>query len=224
MNLMEKMMFTVHRSELGFEETVEALRASARDHGWHISMEHDLQKNYQDAGFADMTRVTTLYLCYPEGGYRILKNDEHKPMAVMMPMGVSVYETHDGHVYVAGMNLKRMSMMFGGEVKEVLQEGAERYTVALAEIGAPEAKEETEVQVKPGQCLLGCLSLTAITAALLGIVIFIMSKVITQVMPKIMATMMPKMMEMMEKADVQPPCAQIILDRISGQPDEAGTT
>jgi hypothetical protein len=41
-------------------------------------------------------------------------------MAVMMPMGVSVYETQEGEVFIAGMNLEQMSMMFGGAVKEVL--------------------------------------------------------------------------------------------------------
>lgn len=210
MNLMNKMMFTVHRSELDFEQTVSALKEAAQTHGWDIPMEHDLQKNYQDAGFSDMSKVTTLYFCHPEGGYRILQDDEYKPMTVMMPMGVSVYETTEGQVYISGMNLERMSMMFGGEVKEVLQEGAKNYNAALADIGAPKATEKTEIE----ECLLGCVSLTAIVGALLGIIIYIIAKVIPQIMPKMMATMMPKMMEMMEKADVQPPCAQIILERL----------
>ena len=45
-------------------------------------------------------------------------------MSVMMPMGVSVYETSDGRVEIAAMNLGMMSGMFSGVVREVLNNGA----------------------------------------------------------------------------------------------------
>jgi len=213
---MRKMMFTVHRSELAFDETVEALKASAQSHGWTVPMMHDLQESYREAGYEEMTRVTTLYLCDPDGGYQILKDDENKPMAVMMPMGVSVYETSDGDVYIAGMNLERMSMMFGGTVKEVLRGGAANYRETVDDIAEPEPCEEIEVD--GGRCCLGiglgCVSLTAIVAALVGVMALIMVKVMPKIMPKMMAKMMPKMMEAMEEADIRPPCAQIILKKL----------
>lgn len=212
MSFMRKMMFTVHRSKLDFEETVEALRTSAQEHGWEIPMEHDLQENYQNAGYEEMTRVTTLYFCTPDGGYQILRDDDNTPMAVMMPMGVSVYETQEGEVFIAGMNLEQMSMMFGGAVKEVLREGAENYRQALDGLATPEPSEEIKVDGK--SCLLGCAALTAVVALLIGVLIFILVKVMPEVMPKLMAKMMPKMMEMMEEADVQPPCARIILEKL----------
>ncbi len=222
MNLMRKMMFTVHRSDLGFDETVTALKASAQEHGWDIPMMHDCQETYQDAGYEDMTKLTTLYFCDPDGGYQILQDDANKPMAVMMPMGVSVYETSDREVYVAGMNLGRMSKMFGSPVKEVLHEGAVRYQRTLADVGRPEPGEE--IKVDGGRCCLsvglGCLSLTAISAALVGGLVYLATKLVPQIMPKIMAKMMPKMMEMMEEADVQPPCAQIILEKLQAETDE----
>jgi hypothetical protein len=160
-----------------------------------------------------MTRVTTLYFCHPDGGYRILQDDAYKPMAVMMPMGVSVYETNEGEVYIAAMNLGRMSMMFGSPVKEVLREGAANYAATLADIATPEADEAIEGDAKRCclRCGLGCVSLTAVAAALVGIMAFVMSKLI----PKLMAKMMPKMMGMMEEAGVQPPCAQIILEHMA---------
>jgi uncharacterized protein (DUF302 family) len=218
MDFVRNMMFTVHRSELDFDETVEALRTSAEKHGWDIPMVHDLQNNYQEAGYEDMTRVTTLYFCNPDGGYRILRDDENKPMAVMMPMGVSVYETQDGEVYIAGMNLERMSIMFGGEVKEVLRQGTANYARTMADIGELESGEEIEVD--GGRCCLGCVSLAAVGTALAGVVVFIAVKVIPKLMPKLMSKMMPKMMAMMEEADVQPPCAQIILERLETEQAE----
>ena len=215
MSMMHKMMFSVYHSELTFDETVAALRTSAQEHGWDIPMEHDLQETYQTAGYEDMTRVTTLYFCNPEGGYRILQHDEHKPMAVMMPMGVSVYETSDGEVYIAGMNLERMSLMFASPVKEVLREGAANYAAAVGDIATPEKGEEIEMD--GGRCCLGCVALTAIGAALVGIIALVAIKMMPTIMSKMMAKMMPIMMERMEEAGVQPPCAQIILDRLDEQ-------
>jgi uncharacterized protein (DUF302 family) len=218
MNLMTKMMFTVHKSELGFDETVAALKESAVKHGWQIPMVHDLQKTYQEAGHEDMTKVTTIYLCNPDGGYRILQDDENKPMAVMMPTGVSIYETQDGEVYISGMNLGQMSMAFGGVVKEVLKEGGANYEASLADIAKP--KEDEEIKVDGGRCCLGCGVLAAVGAALLGVLVALVLKVMPSIMSKMMTTMMPKMMEKMEETGVQPPCAKIILEHMESQRDE----
>ena len=219
MNLMRKMMFAVHRSELDFDETVAALTESAKKHGWTIPMIYDLQKGYQEAGYEDMTKVKILYFCDPHGGYKILQDDENKPMSVMTPMGVSVYETNAGQVYIGGMNLGRMSMMFGSTVKEVLREGAANYAKTLEDFAKP-AETNDEIKVDGGRCCLGCISLTAVIGALVGLVVVIAAKVIPIIMPKMMAKMMPKMMAAMEEADVQPPCAQIILSNLEAQQTE----
>jgi len=52
----------------------------------------------------------------------------------MMPMGVSIYQTNDGQVKIAAMNIGFMSMMFGGIVKKVLQEGGERFRNSVENI------------------------------------------------------------------------------------------
>ena len=215
MSLMRKMMFSVHGSQLDFDETVSALREAAEHHGWDVPMTHDLQGCYHEAGLEDMTRVTTLYLCYPDGGYRILQDDANKPLAVMMPMGVSVYETSEGEVFIAGMNLGRMSTMFSGTAKEVLREGAARYEAALADVAELEPSDEIEVDGR--RCCLGCVSLAAVGAALVGGLLFVAAKLIPKIMPKMMAKMMPRMMEMMEEANVEPPCAQIISERLEAR-------
>jgi uncharacterized protein (DUF302 family) len=213
MNLMQKMMFSVYKSELDFEETVSALTASAQKNGWKIPMSYDLQKGYHEAGLEDMTKMKIIYFCNPEGGYEILQEDANKPMSVMMPMGVSVYETNDGEVHVSGMNLGGMSKVFGGAVKEVLSNGATNYAKSLADFAQPE-EHPGEIQVDGGKCALGCLSVTAIIGGLVALVVWIGSKLIPVIMPKMMSTMMPKMMEAMDEAGIQPPCAQIILDSL----------
>lgn len=99
---LKKMMLTVRKSNLDFEETVTAIRESAIESGWVIPSTFDTQQEYKKAGHEDMTRMKIRYFCYPHGGYRILKDDADKSMSVIMPAGVSVYEATDRQVYVAG--------------------------------------------------------------------------------------------------------------------------
>ena len=130
-NMVTKMMMKSYTSNLGFDETVEALEHNAVKCGWEIPHVRDLQNTYMEAGLSDMTRVKILYYCNPEGGYSILKNDEYKPLSVMMPMPVSVYEKNDGTVGISAMNLGMMSAMFSGDVKEVITQGAENFEKSL---------------------------------------------------------------------------------------------
>ncbi len=136
-NLMGQMMFRADTSALGFEETVSSLTQSAQENGWAIPNTLDIQHEYHEAGLTDMTRCTILYFCDAQGGYEILtSSDKNKAMSVMMPMGVSVYETTGGQVEIAAMNLSLMSNFFSGVIKEVLKDGGERYEKSLEGIVA----------------------------------------------------------------------------------------
>ncbi len=150
--LMKKMVFTVRRSRLDFEDTVAAIRESAINNGWEIPSVYDLQQEYEKAGHEDMTRMKIIYFCNPHGGYRILKDDVEKPMSVIMPAGVSVYEAADGEVYVAGINFERMSGMFGGTVREVLKEAAGNYARTLQDI-AEEGESGQGLSRMPGRMM-----------------------------------------------------------------------
>jgi len=131
MRLMKAAMFKVSKSEHDFERTVEMVQENALHVGWDIPWCFDVQQHYQEKGLSDMTRVVNLYLCNPQGGYDIMKNDVYKPMAVMMPTAVSVYETNSGKVYISRMHLGRMSAMFGGIVKDTLKDGGANLEKAL---------------------------------------------------------------------------------------------
>ncbi len=136
-NLMSQMMFRVDTSSLNFEETVSTLSESAKQNGWLIPDTRDLQHEYHEVGLNEMTRCTILYFCNPQGGYTIFtSNDTNKAMSVMMPMGVSVYETTDGQVKIAAMNLGLMSNFFSGAVKDVIKDGGARYEKSLEAVTA----------------------------------------------------------------------------------------
>jgi uncharacterized protein (DUF302 family) len=100
MSLMKRMMMQEHPSQHDFETTVAMLRRQAVEAGWTIPVEFPLQAHYVEQGLADMTRATNLYLCNAEGGYEIGRSDEFKPMFVMMPTAVSIYEDSRGRVRV----------------------------------------------------------------------------------------------------------------------------
>ena len=132
--MMPKMMFATYNSKLNFDETVSSLEESAKKNGWTIPDVRDLQQEYIEEGLSDMTKVKILYFCNAQGGYKILKDDDYKKMSVMMPMGVSVFETNDGQVRIAAMNIGFMSMMFSGTVKQVLQEGGGNFKNSVENI------------------------------------------------------------------------------------------
>ncbi len=131
MCLMKAVMFKVGRSKHGFEQTVQMVSENALGVGWDVPWRFELQQHYQERGLSDMTRVVNMYLCNPSAGYDIMKKDVYKPMAVLMPTAVSVYETSRGEVYVSRMNLGRMSAMFGGKVRASLKGGGAKLEKAL---------------------------------------------------------------------------------------------
>jgi uncharacterized protein (DUF302 family) len=131
MSLMTRVMLREHRSRHDFETTVTLLRDQARVVGWSVPIEFPLQEHYIERGLGDMTRCHNLYLCNPGGGYTISRDDAFKPMFVMMPTAVSVYETSRGEVRIARMRLGAMAIMFGGDVKRTLEEGEKRLRAAL---------------------------------------------------------------------------------------------
>ena len=132
--MMPHMMFATYKSKLDFDETVSSLEESAKKNGWTIPEIRDLQQDYIEEGHGDMTKVKILYFCNSQGGYNILKDDDYKKMSVMMPMGVSVYETNDGQVKIAAMNIGFMSMMFSSIIKKVLQDGGKRFKNSVENI------------------------------------------------------------------------------------------
>ena len=131
MSLMRAVMFKVSRSKHDFEHTSKMVRENALRVGWDVPWCFELQQHYQERGLSDMTKVVNMYLCNPQGGYDIMKKDVYKPMAVLMPTAVSVYESNSGEVFVSRMNLKRMAAMFFGKVRATLRGGGAKLEEAL---------------------------------------------------------------------------------------------
>ena len=132
---MPLMMINVHKSPLGFDETVLALeKAVASKEGWKVSKTFDIQKNILDAGIKDMTKVKIVTLCNPKYANRILGDDKDKVVTTMMPLGIGVYETADGSTYMSEMNVGLMGMMFGGTIAEVMGNASKDIATIIASV------------------------------------------------------------------------------------------
>ncbi len=133
-NLMPKMMMKTWKSKYDFDETVAALTENAPKNGWHIPDRRDLQKLWKEQGIEDAPKIMVLYFCNAKGGHSITKDDELKALSVMMPMGVSIYETTIGEVEIAAMNIGMMSGMFTGVAKETFKDSSNNLDNCLKEI------------------------------------------------------------------------------------------
>lgn len=123
--LMPGMMINVHQSNRSFDKTVELLEKKITEkEGWKVPAVFDIQQSVLGAGYDNMIQVKIVTLCQPHYVKRILTDDNDMKVSTMMPLGIGVYETNDGKVYISDMNINLMGKMFGGTIAEVMGEAS----------------------------------------------------------------------------------------------------
>ena len=133
--VMPRMMINVQKSRLNFEDTVTAVSESVlKQKDWKVPAIFDIQKNILDAGHKNMSKVKIVSLCQPHYAQKILENDDDKKVTTMMPLGIGIYETKDGQVYMSTMNIGIMGMMFGGTIADVMGDAGEDIEEMLEDI------------------------------------------------------------------------------------------
>lgn len=132
---MPVMMINVHESRYGFEETVAAVEESVTSQkGWKVAEVFDIQKNIVNAGYKDMTNVKIVAVCNAGYAHRILDDDKDKGVTTMMPLGIGVYETKDGNVYMSEMNVGLVGKVFGGTISEVMGDASADISRIIADV------------------------------------------------------------------------------------------
>jgi len=111
-------IFVEYESKLGFDETVEAIKASAIQHEWALPHEYDLQATMKKNNF-EVAPVKVFSLCSPKHAYEILSGKEERKATALMPCRVSVYEK-DGKTYVSMLNAGLLSKFMDKKVKNVM--------------------------------------------------------------------------------------------------------
>jgi uncharacterized protein (DUF302 family) len=130
--VLPKQMFVVHESKLGFEETVEAITASAADNKWSMPHQYDLQATMKKHGF-DVKPVKVFSLCNPKHAYEVLKANEERMASALMPCRIAVYEK-DGKTFVSMLNSGLFSKFMGAKIKEVMGAASRENKLIIAPV------------------------------------------------------------------------------------------
>ncbi len=106
-----------------FDTTVEQFEQKVRNAGWSILIVHDMQDTLRGHGH-DVKSVKIFELCSARYSAEILKRDDERIVAPLMPCRVAIYEKSDGATYISRMNSELMAQPFGGVIKDVMKVAA----------------------------------------------------------------------------------------------------
>ena len=121
---MMSVMFDLRKSRLGFEETVNAIRAGAQKRGWKLGETQDMGAAMKQAGAREARRMKVIPLCPAGADEKVAKAGGGKTPP--LPCRATVFDGQDGKVYVMRMNLSNVAKTLQGELAKAMAEaGAE---------------------------------------------------------------------------------------------------
>ncbi|PVX52126.1 uncharacterized protein (DUF302 family) [Balneicella halophila] len=118
--LVPRKMINTQESLYDFDTTVAKIVANAEKEGWGLQGIKRIDESIEKANLEAKAKVALIEICHPEHASKMINDPKSTHISVMMPCTISVYETEDKKVIIATMNIKPMSWMFGGTVKEVM--------------------------------------------------------------------------------------------------------
>jgi len=118
----ERVFFKEIVSPFDFDKTVDVLtkRINAAD-GWNVTAVIDQQQTVLKNGGGDIGKLKIIQYCSGKYAHQMLKDDQRKKIAVMMPKSFAVYEKSDGRVYIALMNGAFMAKVLRGDAYGILE-------------------------------------------------------------------------------------------------------
>ncbi len=114
----KNLLVTEIESPLGFQETIDHLKAKAKSLGWKVpsKWEANFQNNFQKLVGIDVGPVVAIKMCQVDVAANLLKNDDNKYLTTMMPCTFAIYEKSNGKTYISMMNLEMVGNLIGGDV------------------------------------------------------------------------------------------------------------
>ncbi len=106
-------------SEKPFAQTVSDFQAEVAKAGWSLLHVNNLAGVLSERGFT-VHPVMIFDVCSGAYSTRILGKDEYRSASAMMPCRVSIYQTSDGKVFVARMNIGAFAGLMPAEVASVM--------------------------------------------------------------------------------------------------------
>ena len=108
----------------GFANTLEALKQQLEADGWNIVAEINLGARLAKKNVAIPGGLVILELTSGKNAVPLLKSDDTRYVAALMPCSVAVYGMSDGRVMISRMNAGMMAGMMEPKVAEVMKTAA----------------------------------------------------------------------------------------------------
>lgn len=128
-----KTMFMETESPLGYNETVEAMKAEFAAAGWSVLATHELHTVLAKKGI-EVLPVAIMEACSGKYSVKLLKKDETRYISSMMPCRVSIYKISSGKVIISRMNSPYMARMMDTEVAEVMNQASAGMENVIAKV------------------------------------------------------------------------------------------
>ena len=119
---MMSVMFDLRKSRLGFDETVNAIRAAAQKRGWKLGETQDMGAAMKEAGAKEAKRMKVIPLCPAGANEKVAKAGGGKTPP--LPCRVTVFDGKDGKIYLMRMNLSNLAKTMQGELATAIGEVA----------------------------------------------------------------------------------------------------
>ncbi len=119
---MMSVMFDLKKSKLGFDETVNAIRAGAQKRGWKVGETQDMGVAMKEAGAKESTRMKVISLCPAGAAEKVAKAGGGK--VPPLPCRATVFDGKDKKVYVMRMNLANVAKTMQGDLAKAMAEVA----------------------------------------------------------------------------------------------------
>jgi uncharacterized protein (DUF302 family) len=127
--------FIEQQSPFNVSSTVEKLIDAAANKGWQNPATHNLQQSLAKSG-QSVRPVQVVEICKSEFSGKMLEQNHERIASIMMPSRISVYEKEDGKIYVALMDISKMTDGMPGEVANAMKGASdETFEIIKAVIG-----------------------------------------------------------------------------------------
>jgi len=126
------LMFKESLSKYSFEQTEQELTKVIEARGWKMPAVHDLQQTMENNGIK-VLQVKVFEICKPNLAHEILKRDDERVVASMMPCRIAIYTRTNGKTYVSRMNAGLMSRPMPGVVPKVMKQAADEVEQMLSQ-------------------------------------------------------------------------------------------
>ncbi len=117
------LMMLEDESPYDFDRTVEMFQQRVSDGGWSVLETHDMQAILAGHGH-EVEAVKIFELCSSQYSAQILRLDDERIVAPLMPCRVAIYRKSNGNTYIARMNSQLMARPFGGVIASVMDAAA----------------------------------------------------------------------------------------------------